>query len=242
MELQLLEILSGTFSVLFVIISTIVGLKIALKYFEVKQKVFLYTGIVWILIVEPWWPSSISFLVALITGNGLTAQMYFLIGNIFVPIAVLLWIAAFTELLYKKRQLLFVIIFAIYGALFEIVFFYYLFTDVSMIGELLSPVESDYKFLVLGYLLSTIVVVLVTGTLFARASIKSDNPEVKLKGKLLMAAFISFSFGALLDSAIPLSFITLPITRLLLISSAIEFLGGFILPSWMKKIFLRKTN
>jgi hypothetical protein len=93
-------------------------------------------------------------------------------------------------------------------------------------------------------------VLLVTGTLFARRSLRSDNEEVKLKGKLLLAAFLSFSIGAILDSMIggilgdndPLLPIMVVIVRIILISSAIEFYGGFILPKWLKDLFLKQTS
>jgi hypothetical protein len=69
---------------------------------------------------------------------------------------------------------------------------------------------------------------------------------VKLKGKLLRAAFITFTVAAILDSLLgtifedptdPLLAIMVVFTRILLIISAIEFYGGFILPRWMDAIF-----
>ncbi|MHA1467605.1 MAG: hypothetical protein ACTSP6_05940, partial [Promethearchaeota archaeon] len=63
-------------------------------------------------------------------------------------------------------------------------------------------------------------------------------PEIKLRGKFLMAAFISWTFGAIADAIIPLTVITLPIIRIILITSAIEFYIGFVLPDWIKKRLL----
>ena len=76
------------------------------------------------------------------------------------------------------------------------------------------------------------------GVLIAINSIKSDTPEIKLRGKFLLAAFISWSFGAIADATIPLTVITLPIIRIILITSAIEFYIGFVLPDWIKKRLL----
>jgi len=239
------EILSGILSIIYVAISTYVGLRIASKYFELKQRVFLLVGLTWIGLASPWWPSMVSFLIAVSTGgDGLynTPKIYFLIGNLLIPIFVLLWITAITDLLYKNKQKVILTIFTIYCISFEVIFLYLLSTDSTRIGELKGPVDVDYTYIILGFLLSIILIILITGILFGRESLKSDNPEVRLKGKLIIIAIILFSIGALLDSAIPLMLITLPITRIILILSAILFYGGFILPNWMKKLFLKEGS
>ena len=76
------DFINGLFSLILVITSTIVGLRIASRYFKFKSRLFLCMGLCWILIVTPWWPSAISFLVALITGQGLPLQIYIFIGNV----------------------------------------------------------------------------------------------------------------------------------------------------------------
>ncbi|MFX1452796.1 MAG: hypothetical protein ACFFCM_18310, partial [Promethearchaeota archaeon] len=85
--------------------------------------------------------------------------------------------------------------------------------------------------------------------IFAQKSIKQQDREVKLKGKLLRAAFITFTIAAILDSILgmifpdptdPLLAILVVAVRILLIFSALEFYGGFLLPKWMKEIFMKK--
>ncbi|MFW9948104.1 MAG: hypothetical protein ACFFDX_14870, partial [Candidatus Odinarchaeota archaeon] len=80
-------------------------------------------------------------------------------------------------------------------------------------------------------------------------SVKSNDKEVRVKGKLLRAAFITFTIAAVLDSLLgtifenptdPLLAIMVVIVRVLLIISAIEFYGGFLLPKWMHAIFIRE--
>ena len=89
---------------------------------------------------------------------------------------------------------------------------------------------------------------LVTGVIFAQKSVKSEDREVRLKGKLLRGAFISFTIAAILDASLgmifedptdPLLAIMVVIIRILLIVSALEFYGGFLLPKWMKEIFTK---
>ncbi|MHA2181978.1 MAG: hypothetical protein ACXAAH_11190, partial [Promethearchaeota archaeon] len=107
MALFPLDILNGIFSFIFVIISLAVGVLILLRYFRYKEKIYFLVGFTWILISEPWWPSSLSFLVSLSNGSGLPATIYFLIGNTFVPLAIAFWLLAFTEfLLTEKRKLI----------------------------------------------------------------------------------------------------------------------------------------
>ncbi len=240
MALEALDIVNGIFSLIFVAISLLVGLIILSKYFQYKERIYFLVGSTWILISEPWWPSSLSFLIAIVNDVGLSSQMYFLIGNLFVPVAIIVWLIAFTEFLYKEKRKLILMIFGIYGILFEIIFFILLFLNPELIGELNPPVDVNYKFFIMVSLISFLLIVVISGFLFANLSLKSDDPEVKLKGKLLVMAYISFSIGALLDSAISLNEITIIITRIILISSAIEWYGGFILPGFLRKFLLKK--
>ncbi|MFO8020066.1 MAG: hypothetical protein R6U96_15685 [Promethearchaeia archaeon] len=239
MDLGTLEIVSGTFSIIFVLISSYVGVRIAKRYFDTNQKEFLFVGIAWIGIVSPWWPSSVSFLSALITGKGISDGLYFIIGNAFIIFFMNCWLAAFTELIYKKLQKVIMIGFSIWNVIFEIFLFYYIFTgQTSMIGTLNGVLDVRYEGLTMIFLITIIVILFSTGIFFGRESLKSEHKEIKLKGKLLIWAIFLWSVGAALDSVIPLNLITLPITRIILITSSILFLGGWILPDWMKKIFL----
>ena len=242
MALETLDIINGVFSLTFVVISLSVGSIIFSKYFKFKEKIYLLVGATWIFISEPWWPSSLSFLVALNNGIGIRPEIYFLIGNVFVPFAIALWLIAFTEFLYTERRKLILLIFGVYGLIFEVLFFTFLLVNPSLIGELNQPVDVHYNSFILIFLLSFIIIVVISGILFSRLSLKSDDPEVKLKGKLLIIAYIAFTVGAISD-AFPLNAITIILTRLILISSAIFWYGGFLLPRWMlklRKIFLKK--
>ncbi|MFX1302130.1 MAG: hypothetical protein ACFFBV_04510 [Promethearchaeota archaeon] len=239
MTLYPLDIVNGTFSLVFVAISIMVGLIILSRYFRYREKVYFYVGTTWLFISSSWWSSSVSFIVALINGSGIPEWLYFLIGNVFTPFAIILWLIAFTEFLYTEKRKLILLIFSIYGLIFEIVFFILLFIDPSQIGMLTPPVDVRYESFILVYLISFLIIVIFSGILFARLSLKSDDLEVKLKGKLLIMAYIFFAVGAVLDSSIPLNEITIVITRLILIISAILWYGGFLLPKWMKKLLLK---
>jgi len=113
--------------------------------------------------------------------------------------------------------------------------------DPSVIGELTGVLDTTYTGIAIYYSIFIVLTMLITGFLFGHESLKSDNPELKLKGKLLIIAFVSWAVGAILDAALPLNIITLTIARLILIFSAVTFYCGFILPDFTKRIFLKET-
>ncbi|MFW9875165.1 MAG: hypothetical protein ACFFG0_18830 [Candidatus Thorarchaeota archaeon] len=242
MSLSTLDTVNGLFSLIFVIISLLIGFIILSRYFKYKERIYFLVGATWIFISEPWWPSSVSFLISSSSNVVIPEGLYFLIGNIFVPLAIFLWLLAFTEFLYSEKRKLILLIFTIIGMVFEILFFVFLFLNPSLIGELNGPVDVNYQSFIMVFLIIFLLIVVITGFLFANLSLKSEDPEVKLKGKLLIIAYITFAIGALLDSSIPLNEVTIIITRCILITSAICWYGGFILPRWMKKLIIRKKT
>jgi len=238
MALTIIEATNGFMSLVFVIISIIIGLKITLKYFKHRQLILLLAGISWIGISEAWWPSSVNFILSSITGQTLSLGIYMILGYSLIPIFMFVWLIAVTELLYKKKQKVVLLIFAIEFILFEVFFLYYALYNPNSIGELQTPVNIKLKSFLLYYMIAHIILFLITGFLLSYESLKSENPEIKLKGKFLLTAFISFGIGATLDVIFPIGFI---LNRLILISSAFEFYCGFILPKRVKRIFLKES-
>lgn len=241
MKLSPLDIINGIFGLLFIVISIILGIIIVLKYFKIKDKNFLLVGFTWIFLISGWYGTTASFIVALLTGgDGLSLEMILLLNFVPLPIAVFLWSIAFTNFLYKEKQLLILSIISIYLIIFYIVFFYYIFTDINLVAEKISPVDTAARsFELVGFLIIFIIIFITTGVKFALETIKIDSPETKLKGKLLLIAFPLFCIGAFLDASIPTTALTLIIFRSMLILSALLFYGGFVLPDWIKRIFIK---
>jgi len=251
MVLELVDILQGSFSLIFVIISIVIGITILTKYFDQKNRLYILVGISWIGVANPWIPDSISFLMNIFVQQSLQVEWYFIIGNCFLPIALLTWFTAYTDMIKKKVQKKVLIITAALSILFEVVFFSLFFIDIDLIGVInpLRPFTVDFGIFITVYLLIVILAMVITGVLFAQKSIKADVREVRLKSKLLRAAFITFAVAAILDSLLgtifedpsdPLLAIMVVVVRILLIVSALEFYGGFLLPRWMKEIFMKK--
>ena len=251
MVLELVDILQGSFSLIFVIISIIIGITILSKYFSQKNRLYILVGISWIGVANPWIPDSISFLMNISVQQSLDVGWYFIIGNCFLPVVLLTWLTAYTDMIKKDAQKKVLIITAALSILFEIVFFSLFYIDISLIGVInpLRPFTVNFGMFITVYLLIVILAMVITGVIFAQKSVKVENREVKLKGKLLRAAFITFAIAAILDSLLgtifedpadPLLAIMVVVVRILLIISALEFYGGFLLPKWMKEIFMKK--
>jgi len=253
MTLELVDILQGSFSLIFVVISLAIGITILSKYAQHKSRLYILVGLSWIGIANPYFPDSISFVMNILFQQSLPVEWYLIIGNVFIPIALICWLIAYTDMINKKRQTLVVTLTIIFSILFEIAFFFFFFTDITQIGVIVPsrPFTVEFGLFITIYLLLVILILLITGVKFAQKSVRSKEKEIRVKGKLLRAAFITFTVAAILDSLLgtifedptdPLLAIMVVITRLLLISSALEFYGGFILPKWMHAIFIKKDK
>ena len=235
MTLTTNEFLNGLTGLIYAVIVMYVGLRIASKYFKYKQKTLLYVGIGWLGFATPHYAVSLSFLSVLITGEPINDFLYFLIAVGFVPIFLLLWMAGFTELLYTNRQKIILISYAIFGGIFESIILYALFTDLTIIGVKEGPVDTDWSTIIVIYFLPLMLTVIITGFLLSHESLKSENPEIKLKGQFLLIAFILWILGQILDL-----FLDNPITRITLMISSIAFYFGWIMPEKMKKILAKE--
>ena len=233
MSLTTNEFLNGITGLIYAIIVIYVGLRIASKYFQYKHKTLLYVGLGWLGFATPYYAVSLSFLSVLIIGEPINDFLYFLVAVGFVPIFLLLWMAGFTDLLYNNRQKIVLIIYAVLGAVFESIILYALFTDLTIIGVKEGPVDTDWSNVIVFYFIPLILTVIITGFLLSNKSLKSESPDVKLKGKFLLVAFILWTLGEILDL-----FLDNPITRITLMISSIAFYFGWIMPEWMKKNLL----
>ena len=241
MALATHEFINGLFSLIFVSVSIMVGLIIASRFFKYRDRNLLLVGISWCGMCEPWWSVSINFLLVLTTGQSLTQEIYIIIGYAFIFIILEMWMIAFTNLKYKDKKLtkmVLIITFAIIGVLYEILFIYFFFNDIAMIGVLQGPVDVKYGRFMMLSLLSVILMVFITGNIFSRASMKSDNPEIKLKGKFLFAAFNFYVIGSIFSVFSSYSIIFLIIARTMTIIASLAFYCGFILPNWIKEKIL----
>ena len=253
--MDIVDILQGSLSLIFVIISLIIGVSIISKYGKNKNRLYILVGLCWLMLSTLWLPEAVSFLMDLFIQQTLALDMHLILGNVFVPIALICWIIAYTDMINKEKQKIAVALILIFSIVFEGLFFYHFFLDINLVGAIdsLRPFSADLGYFLAILMSISFLILFVTGINFARKSLESENKEVRLKGKLLQFAFIAFTIAALiektvrsillgtvfLDPTIPLLSVMLVVVRLLLISSAIAFYGGFLLPNWMKKILMK---
>lgn len=242
MELTLAEVLTGLFSLIFIIISIFVGLKITRKYSEHKKIEFLLVGITWIGIVFPWFPSAITLLLVIFTDILLSPETRFILGFGFLPTFLLIWLVAFTEITYKEIQKKLLIIATVVCAILQVTFIALVFIDPSLIGMQVGLFHGTFTLFTRIYLLSILLTFFITGIIFARKSVKLGDPEIKLRGKFLFLAFTFYTAGAILETLLPFTALTAVLIRLIMILSAFAFYFAFILPETIKKILIKETS
>ncbi|MFX1323271.1 MAG: hypothetical protein ACFFAQ_16680 [Promethearchaeota archaeon] len=240
-ELTALEIFYGVFTFASVIISTILGIFIALKFIKYKKVELLLVGITWILLASPYWSDATQFMIVMIFGKQLNSPLYFFLANAFIAPIHIIWGLAFTNFLYKRQQKKFMTFFVTEATIFEITFLTVFFLKPYLIGDQKSAFVVEWAIWVQIYLLFSIALFLVTGFLFARASLKTDEPELKLKGKFLIIAFITFTFGTVIDviGAENPTELTILFARTFVIISSLCFYIGFTLPRFIKDLFIK---
>ncbi|MBN1216605.1 MAG: hypothetical protein JXA99_14345 [Candidatus Lokiarchaeota archaeon] len=236
------DLINGIFSIIFVSISIITGSLIISKYFKYKQKSIIFVGMTWIGLTSLWMAKSISLLYELISGNQFDLRLFMFIGNFFIPITVLIWLLAFTDLVFKPYKKYILLVFTIYGLLMEIYFLFFLIVDPNHLGTFIPPIDEDYNLILTIYHASMVVFILVTGFLIGRISIKSENREIILKGKLMILSTFSFFLGGIFEILSYLDITIMIIGKLILILSAFLYYNAWMLPNWVKKIILKEKK
>ncbi|MFX1497527.1 MAG: hypothetical protein ACFFBH_08375 [Promethearchaeota archaeon] len=244
-----LEILQGSLTLAFALISFILGILILQKYFKLRDKNLLYIGITWIFLISPWWPDAISFLLLIFSGGiiNLPDPIYFFIANALIAPIFYTWAKAFTNLVISKNKKLKVVIvvgLTAWAVIFEIFFLIFYFMDYNLIGIRQAVFYVEWiDFIDINLLLASVFFT-ITGLIFSGKALRSDSPEIKLKGVFLLIAFITFTIGAVFDVLFVGQYneVTLIIARTFVIIAAFSFYIGFILPKFIKKMILKSVN
>jgi hypothetical protein len=241
-DLNLYQIIQGITALLWVLIAIIVGVRILMKSRELKRKALVGVGLTYIFVCSAWWGSVVQFIYYSISPTLMPTTIYLFISNVFVPLTLIFWMYAFVLTItpYKKKIILSIT--AVYVIIWEFVLFILFFTNnIALIGGISesNPLDLAFGGIIEYFIIIGILTFLVTGSYFSYKSITLGEPEIKWKGVFLLIAWISFALGALLDAVIYLNEITLVLTRLLLITSALEYYLGFFLPPKLKEILIK---
>lgn len=239
MALTTLEIFYGSFTLVSVVISAVLGIFIAFKYRKFKKIEFLLVGITWLLLGSPYWSDAVQFIYELVLGVQISSVFYFFIANAFIAPIHITWMIALTRLIFTNHKKSLISIFSIEAVLFEIFFLIMFFINPSLIGDQKSAFVVEWALWIQIYLLVSIILFLITGFMFAGRSLKADDRVVKLKGIFLIIAFVCFTLGAIIDviAADAPTELTILLARTFLILSSICFYIGFTMPRFIKEIF-----
>ncbi len=238
-DLSYLDLLRGSLSLAFVIISLIIGIRILLKYFSHKNKVFVSVSLTWIFLSASWWWPSFNFLTIGLFGFRLSNLSYLILANFFIPLAILFWIYSFSSLNLQNKNKIIVVILGVISFSYEILLFILLFTCPDLIGVEITPEIISRTPLTLGFAIFAIFIAFIMGIIFAINSMKDSDPKIRWKGRFLLIAFIFFTLGAGLDSISWTNPIIVVVIRLLLIISSFAYYFGFFLPEKMANWLIR---
>lgn len=237
-ELTQIEFLNGIFGIFIVIAFFYMGLRSISKYLTHKDIKLLYFGSAIPFMSSPWWSISIDFISILSTGNQISPEIYFLVGYGF-PLGIFFWMIVFTELTYKEKQKLILLIFTIFWIIFCVIFFYYFFfTDMQQIGELNRPLTPQIGLYLRIRSIITVLIILLTGFLFYRESHKTTNPNVRLKGTLFLAGIFLFVIGTFTYVITGIAFVPL----IFFIPSLFSVYGAILTPEWVKKRLIKERE
>lgn len=233
------DFIRGSFSLIFVLISWIIGLKILSNYFKYKERVYLSVSLTWLFLSASWvWP-AINFLFKLLFNQGLDTFSYLILANFFIPLAILSWVYSFGSLVFPSWRNKMMIIFYLICIPYEVLLIIFLFINPELIGIEESPELVRRTPLTFYFAIFAIIVAFTLGILFAKASMKSKDPNIRWKGRFILIAFIFFTIGAALDSFSWENLLIIVFIRLLLILSSINYYFGFFLPDKVAKSLIK---
>ena len=235
-ELTTLDFLNGLFSLLVVLVSATIGILIFLKYFKYKHKLYLYWGLAIIGLYSPWWSSAVAFVVVILTGELISLQLYILLGSMLVLPLLILWILGLTEMVYQDKRKILLLIYCIVWGFTTSYIIYFSMVDPTQLGTKIGVFDIKFTRIILFHLLFANFTAAAGGIIVARDSLKSEDREIRFKGKCLIIAFIIFPIVGIIDGALEFDAIGLIIVRSLLMLSAVMCYIGFFVPKFIKKM------
>ncbi len=233
------EQINGIVILIIVIYTLLIGLYVISKYLKEKQVLLLYLGVLLILLSRSNYPVLCNFVLISLNFAPLPDVVYIFIMD-FIQIVMILWLKIFTKLMHdEQKQKLILRLYLIYEIVFTVIFLYLMFTDSTLVGSVEYPWTFKPRlFFLIFRMLLTAIIFLATTYLFYRET-RGKSPEIRLKGKLILFGLVLFILSGLATSVFNNALISL---ILLVIGLTFGYYGGFILPKWIKKLFLRNRE
>ncbi|MBD3195718.1 MAG: hypothetical protein GF317_11720 [Candidatus Lokiarchaeota archaeon] len=241
-DLTQLQILEGTLGLIWILAAVFIGLRVITKATS-ERKELITVGLSYIFVSSAWWGVGLQFIsygfFDIIIGD----ILYLLVANIFIPVGLVCWVNSFAEMINPEIKNKLFIIFIPFCLIWEILIFVFAFTNLDLLGSLEGLFNSSHGDVIRYFIIIAILSFVVSGVYFSIRSMSLEDREIKWKGRFLLIAWISFAFGAILDSMIQeVSAPLLIFIRLILITGAIEYYLGFFLPNKLKGILIKNRE
>jgi len=234
-----LQIFSGFIGLVSMAITFILAIKIISKYLTYKRIEFLAIGLMMIFITSSWWGATLAFVLYVFFNTELSYVLYIFMSFGFMWVASLLWMYAFSYLVYPKSKMKITSIFLVISILYMILFIIFLTTNPSLIATRVGRFDTENGSYTLIFSLFNLTVSIITNIIFLKHCLRSDDPKIQWRGKLIFISLILFTIGAIFDSAATINPISLFIVRLILVLSSILGYIGWIMPdriaNWLIK-------
>lgn len=247
-ELDQTTVIMGGLSLIIFPIWLLMSGDVLYKAIKSKNKALFVFFLVLLTAPSPWIPVNFGYLYWSLTGNLLSYRAYILLGTVGVPISMMCWIYIYLSRIRPKYINLVLIPYGILSMFYYIYLFYFLYfvpgaPVESMIGIETRPLDITYRGLILVYMIIALMTGIVTGIHFSIVEMKNkEYPIDKWKGRFLLISFMFFGIGATADSAFELTLIALVIFRVFLAFSVVFFYIGFIMPEWIRNIFVEPVE
>ncbi|MFX1260277.1 MAG: hypothetical protein ACFFAN_20695 [Promethearchaeota archaeon] len=232
-------IIFGIIAIILVTFGTLIGSAMIYKYFKYKYRPLLLWGLCWVLLMRYFLPYAINFILLLIGREILSPENFLIIAYSSHPLTTILWVVAWTEIMYKKKIKLFASIAIIYGIIFQIIFWTFFFTDVSLLITRVSPFSYEPEIVLQLPFFSETLLFLILAFLLYRVGHKTTDKEIRAKGTFFFVHSISF-FLAIVLYVIIRGLIGLILSRIFMMFSAVCLYTYLVWPNWVKKIILRE--
>jgi len=213
----------------------LIGIKIALKYFNTKHKSFLFIGIAIFGTYFHYIPVVVNVIYTFWTSELLPVEFNLLVGFSLIPIIQILLYLGFSEMIFKKNRKIMIFLITCWGIIFSIILFYFTLTDASVLASVINPVKMKFEiiFIILTFL--ALIFFIIPFFIFSIDALRSNDPEVKLKGKFLIIGAILYPMGSIFDIVSEDIILFVLIARIMGIISSIAIYLGMILPERIKK-------
>jgi len=229
-DLSDLEIVYGLCNLIYICFTVIITMKILLKYRILKRKEFITVGLTFFFLNSAYWSITINFILIILFNTLLPIPVSIFIERAFIPAGLVCWMSSFAKLAYPKfeRELnIFSLIFCIPYEIFLIIF---IIINPDIIAIQTDTFYTQHGSIPLAFNFFTILIVIITVSLFARISFRSDKRIVRLQGKLVLIGILLICGVMVLDTVVPLNMLTAVLTRLIFFIGTILFYFGLFYP------------